>query len=340
MTRLCFDYDTIKYTVGFASENRSIIATNKLTGNSLTLKNRTALKEHLDSFNMNRESPLLITEFDIDDIQEPLSPDVVSKILTNTVNNIVKHLQGKEYYGYIGRGKVFRHHLAKIKEYKGGRSSLKPVNLQLIEEMLLERFNGKIATDDLEADDWLSIDSYAAWKDWSKTRHQKDRLIVVTEDKDALQCGGSHLFNPTKMTLPFTIKNELGEVSLREDTTAKTITGWGRKFLYAQMLLGDSVDNYSPTALVAKDNPHKRFGDVGCFNLLNKLNTDEDCLKAIVEQYRKWYPKPVTFTSHDGNEYTYSWLEVANEIWQLARMKRFVGDDVLFSDVLTKFGIE
>lgn len=340
MTKLCFDYDSIKYIVGYASENRYIIATNKITGNSLTLKNRTTLKEHLEAFNMNRDSPLLITEFDIQDIQEPMSADVVSKILNNTITNIVKHLQGKQYYGYIGRGKVFRHHLAKIKEYKGGRSSLKPVNLQLIEEMLLERFNGKIATDNLEADDWLAIDSYAAWKEWSKTRHQKDRLIVVTEDKDALQCGGSHLFNPTKMTLPFTIKNELGEVSLRDDTKAKTLTGWGRKFLYAQMLLGDTVDCYSPTFLVGKDNPYKRFGDVSCFNLLNKLNTDEDCLRAIVEQYKKWYATHVTFTSHDGNTYTYTWLDVANEIWALARMKRFVGDDIAFGDVLTKFGIE
>lgn len=339
MSRLCFDFDTIKYTVGFASEHRYIIATNKLTGNSLTLKNRTALKEHLDSFNMNRDSPLLITEFDIDDIQEPLSPDVVAKILNNTITNIVKHLHAKDYYGYIGRGKVFRHHLSKIKEYKGGRSSLKPVNLPLIEEMLLERFNGKIATDNLEADDWLSIDSHTAWKDWVKTRHQKDRLIVITEDKDALQCGGSHLFNPTKMTLPFTIKNELGEVSLRDDTKTKTITGHGRKFLYSQMLLGDTVDNYSPTALVAKDNPYKRFGDVACFNLLNKLNTDEECLKAIVEQYKLWYPTPITFTSFNGNTYTYTWLDAADEIWTLARMKRWVNDDISFSDVLGKFGI-
>lgn len=339
MSRLCFDYDTIKYVVGFASENRSIIATNKITGNSLTLKNRSVLKEHLDTFNMNRDSPLLITEFDIQDVQEAMSADVVSKILNTTITNIVKHLGAKDIYGYIGRGKVFRHDVAKIRPYKGGRTSLKPVNLQLIEEMLLERFNGKIATDNLEADDWLSIDSYTAWKDWVKTKHQKDRLIVVTEDKDALQCGGSHLFNPTKMTLPFTIKNELGEVSLREDTKAKTLTGWGRKFLYAQMLLGDSVDCYSPTFLVGKDNPYKRFGDVSCFNLLNKLNTDEDCLKAIVEQYKLWYPTPVTFASHDGEEYTYSWLSVADEIWHLARMKRYVEDDVSFSDVLSKLDI-
>ena len=71
MSRLCFDFDTIKYAVGFSSENRYIIATNKITGNSLTLKNRTVLKEHLDVFNMNRDSPLLITEFDIQDVQEP-----------------------------------------------------------------------------------------------------------------------------------------------------------------------------------------------------------------------------------------------------------------------------
>ena len=117
-------------------ENRYIIATNKITGNSLTLKNRTVLKDHLDVFDMNRDSPLLITEFDIQDVQEPMSADVVSKILNITITNIVKHLQAQEYYGYFGRGKVFRHDIAKIQPYKGGRSPLKPVNLQLIEEML------------------------------------------------------------------------------------------------------------------------------------------------------------------------------------------------------------
>ena len=156
MSRLCFDFDTVKYAVGFSSENRYIIATYKITGNSLTLKNRTVLKDHLEVFNMNRDSPLLITEFDIQDVQEPMNADVVSKILNNTITNIVKHLQAKEYYGYFGRGKVFRHDIAKIQPYKGGRSSLKPINLPLIEEMLLERFNAKIATDNLEADDWLS----------------------------------------------------------------------------------------------------------------------------------------------------------------------------------------
>jgi hypothetical protein len=339
MTRVCFDFDCIKYTVGYASESRSVIATNKSTGNSLTLKNRSSLKEHLEAFNINRESPLLITEFDIQDVQEAMSADVVSKILTNTVTNIVKHLHAKECYGYIGRGKVFRHDIAKIKEYKGGRLSLKPINLPLIEEMLLERFNGKIATDNLESDDWLSIDSHTAWKDWSKTKHHKDRLIVVTTDKDALQCCGSHLFNPDKMKLPFTIKNELGEVSLREDTKAKTLTGYGRKFLYAQMLLGDNVDNYSPTALVDKDNPYKRFGDVSCHTLLDGLVTDKECLEAVIERYKLWYPTPVSFKSHDGETYHYDWLNVANEMWQLARMKRWVGDDISFSDVLNKFGI-
>ena len=72
----------------------------------------------------------------------------------------------------------------------------------------------------------------------------------------------------------------------------------------------------------------------------NKLNSDEECLRAIVEQYKKWYATPVTFTSHDGKEYTYTWADAANEIWALARMKRFVGDDISFSEGLGKFGIE
>ena len=48
----------------------------------------------------------------------------------------------------------------------------------------------------------------------------------------------------------------------------------------------------------------------------------------------------VTFTSHDGNTYTYTWLDAANEIWALARMKRWVNDDVTFGEVLNRLGIE
>ena len=57
------------------------------------------MKEHLEAFNINRDSPLLITEFDIQDVQEPMSADVVSKILNNTITNIVKHLQAKDING-------------------------------------------------------------------------------------------------------------------------------------------------------------------------------------------------------------------------------------------------
>ena len=62
--------------------------------------------------------------------------------------------------------------------------------------------------------------------------------------------------------------------------------------------------------------------------------------KQLITWYKKWYNEPVTFTSHNGNTYTYTWLDAANEIWALARMKRWVNDDVTFGEVLNKFGIE
>jgi hypothetical protein len=167
----------------------------------------------------------------------------------------------------------------------------------MIEELLFEHHNAKLATDNLESDDWLSIDSFTAFKEWNKTKSQKDRLIVVASDKDHLQVEG-HLFNPDKMILPMTIKG-LGKLEWKESTSKPTLTGYGRMWLYSQIILGDQADCYKPSALTKA-----RFGDVACYKLLAGCKSDLEALTAVVAQYKEWYPTPVTYTSWDGKEMT------------------------------------
>ena len=106
-------------------------------------------------------------------------------------------------------------------------------------------------------------------------------------------------------------------------------------WLYSQIILGDQADCYKPSALTKA-----RFGDVACYKLLAGCKSDVEALTAVVAQYKAWYPNPVTYTSWDGKEMTKDWLGIADEMWQLAYMKRWVGDDTMFSKVIEELGVE
>ena len=333
MTRLCFDYDSIKYAIGFACEERHIVCTHKNNGGQLRFANRTEFYGGnkkggwLAEFNAERDSPHAVDEYDIQDIQTLKQDTSVKNMLDTKIKGVVKHLQARDYYGYIGRGKVFRHEIATIMQYKGNRNNLKPLAINTIEELLFEHHNAKLATDNLEADDWLSIDSFTAFKEWNKTKSLKDRLIVVANDKDHLQVEG-HLFNPDKMILPMTIKG-LGKLEWKESTSKPTLTGYGRMWLYSQIICGDQIDNWKPSFLSGK-----RWGDVATYKVLAGCKNDKEALQAIVDTYKSWYPKPVEYVSWDGKPMVKNWLEIADENWQMGYMKRWVGDTTMFSNII------
>jgi hypothetical protein len=340
MTRICFDYDIIKYSAGFAAETRHIVATHKQTGESYKFENRTEFYGRdrksgwLSEINEKRTSPYAVEEWEIEDVQTMRPFHTVRDIVNTSINSVCKQLGTKDYYGYLERGKNFRHAVATMQEYKGGRSSLKPLAIDLVEELLIDDHNGRFAPKGFESDDAVIMDSYVAWQDWVKTKHKNDRLIVVTKDKDARGCNQLHLFNPDRMRLPKTI-NGFGSLYWRDDTKNDKLDGHGRIWFYAQFGgLGDKIDTYSPTYLAKV-----KWGEVATYNMLKDCKDDRQALTAIVEQYKKWYPEPVTYLSWYGEEMTKDWLGIAEEIWTLARMKRWIGDNVTMKEVLDKLGV-
>lgn len=340
MTRICFDYDIIKYSAGFAAETRHIVATHKQTGDSFKFENRTEFYGRdrkggwLADTNLKRTSPYEIDEWEIEDVQTMRPFHTVRDIVNTSINSVCKQLGTKDYYGYLERGKNFRHEIATIQEYKGGRSSLKPLAIDLVESLLIDDHNSRVAFENHETDECLVMDSYVAWQDWVKTKHKNDRLIVVTKDKDARGCECIHLFNPDRMRLPKTIKG-FGSLYWRDDTSKEKLDGHGRIWFYGQILSGDLCDNYKPSFLAKT-----RWGDTNTWNTLKGCKDDNQALTAIVNQYKKWYPNPVTYTSWRGETMTKDWLGIAEEYWALARMKRWIGDDVTMKEVLGKLGVE
>lgn len=137
------------------------------------------------------------------------------------IQSILEKVNADHYIGFFSSDsptKNFRHKIAKRRPYKGQRKSeewqdyFKPI----IKKRFQEKW-GFHPLDDLEADDAVIIAHHQFKEEYN--------VIHISEDKDMLQLGDFVRFNP---------KTKLIESFKYED---------GIKFLYSQLLHGDSTDN-------------------------------------------------------------------------------------------------
>lgn len=342
MSRVLFDADYCKYQAGFASEERSIVVTHKNTLDQHTFKNRTEfwgskqseIGGWLADINTDRTSPYQKDEWLIEDVQSPKPFKTVELITDTVINNVLGRLGCKDYYGYIGKGTSFREDVSTVLQYKGIGRDLKPVHLNYIEQYLLKRHHCKLVTG-IEADDACSIDSYAAFQEWKKTKHERDRLILVAVDKDAkgTLC---HLFNPDKSKLPQTIHG-YGKLFKTEDGKWD---GYGRAWFYYQVCEGDSVDNYKPIYAAKQfERQDKPLGIAKILPILANCKSDKEALQVVVDVYRQWYPEPFKYISWRGEEMVGTWQSMLQEHWTLAHMLRWPDDKVDVMNVIDKVGI-
>jgi len=73
---------------------------------------------------------------------------------------------------------------------------------------------------------------------------------------------------------------------------------------------------------------------------LKDCKTFKAAYKAVYNQYKQWYPEPVTYTAWDGKEYTKDALGLFQMYFDCARMLRWEGDNVSIKDIILKLGIE
>jgi len=326
--KLVIDSDYIAFKSSSIAEDRSIKVTHIATGKEQTFKTRTEFygnhfkKEGgwLAECNKGRKKPFFVDDFLIEDVQElkQNAMGVVVNSINEQISALLARLNTMEYYGYVSRGDSFRVELSTILKYKGNRVGMtRPLLLTEAKEYLIERHNCTWQ-EGLEADDQVIVDFY------SKKSH-----CVVGVDKDFNGCE-VRLFNPDSMTKPELIKG-LGGLYLNGKREVK---GKGRKWLWHQVLSGDSSDNYK--ANCASD---MKWGEKSSFQLLDPCKTDKECLLALKEGFQLMYPEPKIITGWRGDEFEIDWLYVANECFQMARMRRWEGDEFHLSTVLDKLGI-
>jgi hypothetical protein len=138
-----------------------------------------------------------------------------------------------------------RYDLAVLKEYQGNRvDKPKPRYLGIMREWLVKRYPGTLHQF-CEADDGMSSAQYAAI-----AKGERNLSIIASKDKDLNMVPGLHLdWKTGQITDTWNGEDDFGEVKLVEHVmpsgSVKQIKGYGHKFFWAQMLIGDTADNIS-----------------------------------------------------------------------------------------------
>jgi hypothetical protein len=316
-TELFIDGDLITFIIAAAAEKREVEVKHVPSGKTKLFKTRTEFKKHMQA------SEKEITEdYVFRDIQKPDKLENVFNAIKYKITNIVDFVEADTYEVFTGGKDNFRDELPLPSKYKGQReNTLRPVHLKAALGYVADIYNSKPIKGH-ETDDELNICAYAALA-------RGNKAVIATIDKDAYQAEGVHIFNFDKDPLTVELITSLGE--LRLQGTNKTVKGQGLKFFCYQLLYGDDSDNYSPYEL--KKNEGK-FGSMSAYKLLVDLETEVDCLKKVIETYKKWYPEEFEYRCWQGKLHKADWKSMLSLYFKCAYMKRTKDDP---SDVVEFF---
>lgn len=337
MTTLLFDYDPILYTAGSVGEDRSIKAIHRESGDEHEFKTRTAFWGHwkkkaggwLAEYNRGRTTPRHADEWEIVDIQTPEPIENCLRTMKQMIAGVKEAVGASSYYGYSGRGTVFREDVSTVIKYKGNRTgALRPVHLDALKEYL-ERYHDCRIVERIEADDACSIDSYEAWQKWKKTKSDTDKVVLAYVDKDYLQIAG-HLYN-TNTQDGICSYDGFGWL---KPTAKGDIKGRGRLWLYMQVLNGDESDNY-----FANSASPVKWAEKSAYAMLKDCKNDTEALTALVNGYKILYPSPKKIIGWRGDEIEVDWLYMLQENFTLAKMLRWRDDSVDVRAVMDKLGV-
>lgn len=291
--KLLIDCDSLIYAAGYATEHTLHTLT---TGDELgiTFNNKTALNKYIKEYRLEKYEVKTRQEL------EPLSHALY--IFKESLDNILKKFEEYEPLIFITSldNSNFRYRVAETVPYKGNRSlccfcsktakasfnekgdtekkctnsecdkfeqivatkTVRPVHYYDIRKYLKENWENIYECFCMEADDGISI--YC-------NEYKEEDIIVVSIDKDLWQIEGPRFYNPQK--------GEFEELDLKDglalDENRRKLYGTGEKWIYAQMLQGDSADNIQGI---------KGYGPVKIYNTLKDLSV-ESCRTKVKSIY-------------------------------------------------------
>lgn len=220
----------------------------------------------------------------------------------------------------------FRLRLAFSKPYKGTRKAEKPPFFYEMRDHLINVHGAILAQGD-EADDLMSIEQWNSHNLFLNETGGEFRIggpehrafsntIIVSADKDLMIVPGWHLI-PGNEPVWVDIMGHL-ELRLKPNGQVKDLKGSGLKFFYAQMIVGDTVDNYSGI-------PGR--GAKFAFDLLDGCKEEKELYMAVLGAYRaKFGSGDVLLKNHRGTHKVGKAFDLMLESGRLAHMAQFSGD--------------
>lgn len=319
------DGDELAYRVAAACETRSITAVLKADVSvNHTCATRTMFKELLKDTERNPEG-YSFEDFYISDQQKTEPLEFALNTIKQSIKSILNACGTSKYEIYLSGVNNFRDKLPLPVQYKSSRkANIRPLLLSDVRDYLVKHHRAVIV-DNFEVDDKLIM----------RCNDKTCTHIAVTQDKDARGCEGITLYNPVKDKMEY-IKG-LGDLYLNDRGDVK---GEGFKWLCFQWILGDATDTYKPCDLATADGKKVKFGEKSAYKLLVGCKTSKECVQAVHDQYKLWYPEPFQYIAWDGEEVVADYLSMMQLYLDCCRMLRFEGDIVNVKDVLTKLGVK
>lgn len=328
------DADYIKYSVAYACQKTSIVVTHPTLGVHDTFKTRTDFYGHhakkaggwLAEYNTGRDSPILPSEFTIEDVVVPERIDFTLSSARSMFNDAAKKQGAKLFKGFLGKGDSFRVARSTLTKYKN-RTSPKPFHLEAVGDYLERKMGCEIVTG-IEADDRCVIEAFG----------KKDHFIQG-EDKDYYGCN-INFFNVNKPEDGIVDCSGLGSLWLQEKVDSKgkpftEVKGKGRMWLYQQVASGDDVDTYW-----ANSASNVKWGEKSAYSVLKDCKSDKEAFEALVRIFKILYPEPKSHTTWQGATITIDWLYCLQECFTMARMLRTEDEkEIQVVDILNKIGV-
>ena len=320
---LVLDGDSIAFEVAAACEETGIMVTNITNESQTAFKTRTKMKEFLAGLEVP-EGHYVIEDTQIAEDKRNAFSTVKSKL-----QNYRDKFQTENIEIYITGSGNFREDIPLPSRYKSNRDGKRrPLLLNDVKDYLI-KYQRAVVVEGDEADALLTQRMYDGFKSGQK-------IVASNGDKDIRQ-GSGILHNPN--TDEILHIDGFGDIYLTEQGKMK---GHGRKWLYAQILLGDKqTDGFCPRDIAeAAFGKRPAGGDKSFFKELSPTTNDKEAFIVLSNLYKKWFgEEDFTYTAWNGDYVTTNWIGAMQMIWDCAYMRRWEGDKPQVGEIMTKMGI-
>lgn len=195
-----------------------------------------------------------------------------------------------------------RYEVAIQKKYQATRSGDKPRHLEACREYMGSKrgfVRGEL-WENAEADDGMAEAGWKAYEDG-----EQHLCVIATKDKDLRMVPCFHLnWDTGEITDIYSGISDMDDK--REQVIGKSTFGWigikekvgkggkitkkhdgfGTKFFWFQLLMGDTADNIKGCPKAVIDGKHKACGLIGAYTLLKDAKNDMACLRICMEAYK------------------------------------------------------